>query len=619
MTLPFRRRHHDSESGHDRARTLMSDELLAPIGEDDEAWLARHVDMCAECRRDRLDYGENREVLRSLRESPPEPPRDLWARTSAALDREARQRPAAAGGGSRQGLWRGFPLGAAAGVVVLLVVLGSRLMQPLAPPSATTPGNSAVAVVPTSRAIEPTPITIDTNTEPVGFVRTASDGSFEVVFSNVDEVCPSSVPECPPIDEEPARPVQLASKPSKMTISPHADQLVVEPGDALGPSGRILVVPVPDATPAATEGPSAGPVTSGPPTVEPSAPASTEPSDQPSLGPTPEPTPEGQIEIASGVTIVGDLAYSEDGKWLAFSARPIDGSAGPDLYLWAVGSPSATAVTSDHRTYFSAWLGNQVLASRVVLDAVPAASGEPATSDEPAASDQPLASEPAASTDVEASPATPAPIVGHPVSFLFDPASLTGTDLSRPDVWLPVVDAGGRVAAYWSGTVRSSDGLSWTLDAGQLVLDAWSTGAGTPAAESTAEPAVTSGPEETSAPLGPTGAATPIVAGQTGAFRARFDHQGTRLAVWVAEQAGDQVGRLHLLVVDPEAGTLGTTPSPLQEEPALAAFSIDDNRLAWVTPAGQDGQQSAVKILGWSDSEFGEIQTRPGEDLYIVR
>lgn len=617
MTLPFRRRHHDSDAGHDRARTLMSDELLAPIGEDDEAWLARHVDMCAECRRDRLAYGENRELLRSLRESPPEPPRDLWARTSAALDREARNRPAAArgGGGSRQGIWRGFPLGAAAGVLVLVIVLGSRLFPQPTLPSATTPGASAVAVVPTSQAVEPTPISIDT--EPIRFARTGSDGSLEIVFSKIDEVCPSSVPDCrPDIDSGPAQSVDLDSKPSKLTISPHADQLVVEPADELGPSGRILVLPVPEATPVATEGPSSVPVTPGPPTLEPSAPASPEPSDQPSLGPTPEATPEGQIEIASGVTIVGDLAYSEDGTWLAFSARPIDGSSGPDLYLWAVGSPSATAVTSDHRTYFSAWLGNRILASRVVLDATPGASGEPG----PSTSEQPATSEdPAASTDVDATPATPAPIVGHPVSFLLDPATLTATDLGRPDVWLPVVDAAGRVTAYWSGTVRSSDGLSWTLDVGQLVLDGWSSGAGTPDSESSSEPAVTAGPDATSVPIGPTGAATPIVVGQTGAFNARFDSQGTRLAVWVAEQAGDEVGRLHLLVIDPEAGTASTAPSPLQGEPALAAFSMDDNRLAWVTPAGQDGQQSAVKILGWSHSEFGKIQTRPGEDLLIIR
>jgi hypothetical protein len=38
-----------------------------------------------------------------------------------------------------------------------------------------------------------------------------------------------------------------------------------------------------------------------------------------------------------------------------------------------------------------------------------------------------------------------------------------------------------------------------------------------------------------------------------------------------------------------------------------------------VSPSGQDGQQSAVKVLGWSKSEFGEIQTRAATDLYIVR
>jgi hypothetical protein len=60
-----------------------------------------------------------------------------------------------------------------------------------------------------------------------------------------------------------------------------------------------------------------------------------------SAGPTPEPTPTGQIEILSGVTIVGDVAYSPDEHWLAFSAAPKDGSTGPDLYLYGLGGPAA--------------------------------------------------------------------------------------------------------------------------------------------------------------------------------------------------------------------------------------------------------------------------------------
>jgi hypothetical protein len=38
-----------------------------------------------------------------------------------------------------------------------------------------------------------------------------------------------------------------------------------------------------------------------------------------------------------------------------------------------------------------------------------------------------------------------------------------------------------------------------------------------------------------------------------------------------------------------------------------------------VSPSGQDGQESSVQILGWSNDAFGEIRTIPSRDLYIVR
>jgi hypothetical protein len=43
MTLPFRRRHHDQESTHDRARALLSTELTERLPEDDATWLSRHL------------------------------------------------------------------------------------------------------------------------------------------------------------------------------------------------------------------------------------------------------------------------------------------------------------------------------------------------------------------------------------------------------------------------------------------------------------------------------------------------------------------------------------------------------------------------------------------------
>jgi hypothetical protein len=38
-----------------------------------------------------------------------------------------------------------------------------------------------------------------------------------------------------------------------------------------------------------------------------------------------------------------------------------------------------------------------------------------------------------------------------------------------------------------------------------------------------------------------------------------------------------------------------------------------------VSPSGQDGQDSAVRILGWSGNEFGEMRAIPAKQMYLVR
>ncbi|HXG26166.1 MAG TPA: hypothetical protein VNL94_04840, partial [Candidatus Binatia bacterium] len=351
--------------------------------------------------------------------------------------------------------------------------------------------------------------------------------------------------------------------------------------------------------------------------------------------PTPGTTPPGAIEIASGVTLVGEPAYNADGTWLAFSARPADNSAGPDLYLWRVGDLAATKVTDDHGTYFSAWLNGQVLGSTVAAPAEPAepgASGKPGAPDEaPATTPEPTA-EPV-ETDPDGSPdasAGPEPL--HPRSFLLDPETGVRTELAQPDVWLPVVDPAGRFTAYWSGTLLpTADGLDWQLAEGRLVLDQWLDGDEPPAipgvsAEPTAEPTEApsvdpaADPSAAPAPLvGPAGNQVELEVGDIAAFQAKFDPDGLRIAFWVADDPSAEVGRLHLFVLDPATGTVDTTIAPLPGEPALRRFSIDRGRLAWVSPRGQDGQESAVQVLAWNGREFGEIQAIPAKDLFIVR
>ena len=608
MTLPFRRRHHDDEGSHDRARSLSSSQLIEPLDADEATWLAGHLESCSECRRETEAFAADRELLRSLRDKPIEPPRDLWARTSAALDREAGKRGPADRRADRlspaprqrdtRSPWQPLPVGAVAGVLILLVVLGTALLPGILLPGQ-VPGGTQVAGA--SSPPGPTPIAVAAN--PIVRVSTAADGSLELMFTDIDAVCPRARPECvPPPGNGPAQTLgQLGAKASTMTISPDDHQLVFEATGGTASEGKIYVVPVPTKGVEQTPPPTATPGTGSEPPVTPE-PGSPEP--------TPVETPVGQVEIASGVTVVGEVAYSPDGRYLAFSAAPIDHSTGPDLYVWSAGSGTAVAVTSDHATYFSAWLGSQILASHITIAAGPAQSGSPASSDQPGAS---------GGNGHGNGQGNGQPIDAHPSSFLLDPATLVRTDLAQADVWLPVVDASARFVAYWSGTLTSKDGLTWELGAGQVVLDKWSSGpaASEPGASgaSDASPA----PDASAVPpIGPVGEPKPLANGKVADFRAKFDPAGTHLALWIGENLQEPVGRLHLIVIDSATGAVSSA-EPLPGTPALRRFSIDANRLAWVTPPGQDGQESSLQVLGWDGDSFGEIHTEPAQDLLILR
>lgn len=623
MTLPFRRRHHDDETAHDRARALTAREMLESLPDDAAGWLGSHLEGCAECRRDREAYIADRDLLRAVRERTPEPPRDLWARTSAALDREAGSRGRRAATPSRR--WQGLPFGAAAGALIVAVVIGvSNFPRPV-PPSSTAGGSPVAVVTPDP---QPTPFDIDAGR--VAWVQAGEDGSWELRISAVDAVCPQARPACQPLGgDDPGTPVNLGSTPTGVTFSPDLNQLVVESrGEGAAPD-RIFVVEVPVAEPSATPTPpgtpTEAPTVTAIPTVTPDP---TTPSSQPPGSPEPTPTtPEGTVEIASGVVVVGETAYSDDGTWLAFSARPSDGTTGPDLYLWKVGDPVAIQVTTDHQTYFSAWLDGRVLASRVEVVSPPTPSSS--ASADPLAI--PTADPSAGASDApsDAPSAAPQATEGHPVSFLLDPATLVRTDIAQPDVWLPVVDPTGRFVVYWSGMLHSNDGgLDWLLGNGQLVLDGWSAGttpeaSPEPSAEPPDVPAGSDDPAATSDPgpdaPGPAGDPVPVVDETTASFKAKFDPTGTRLAVWVGEQLDATVGRLHLLVLHPETGAVEADHTPLPGAPALRNFTIERGRLAWVSPSGQDGQESSVQVLGWLRNEFGEIRTIPARDLLIVR
>jgi hypothetical protein len=134
------------------------------------------------------------------------------------------------------------------------------------------------------------------------------------------------------------------------------------------------------------------------------------------------------------VIVVGGIAaYAPDGSHFAFSARPADGSVGPDVYVWTVGDAEARAVTFDHASVFAGWLDGRLLVSRV-------ADGKPET-------------------------------------VLLDLADGSESAVGEDRTWRPAIAPDGHTAAWWDGSITFADGgVTPVPDKGRLVLAAWPAG-----------------------------------------------------------------------------------------------------------------------------------------------
>jgi hypothetical protein len=253
--------------------------------------------------------------------------------------------------------------------------------------------------------------------------------------------------------------------------------------------------------------------------------------------------------------------------WFAFTARPADGAAGPDIYVWRVGDPQAQVVTTDHQSVFASWASNLVVGSR-----------------------------PAPPPEAAPDAASPASGVA-PVTFTIDPTS--GVETVLPvQWWRPAIAPTGDRAVVWDGTVVvGEDGRTITPADGRLALVAWAV-------------------DE----VGAIDPDAPVVGeGPVSDFTVRWDETGTWLAVWLADVADPTVGRLSLLHIDPTSGAIDRPDAGPQDVPALPGFSIENGRLAWATPPSQDGEGSRVQIVAWSADGVGSIESAPGQDVVVVR
>jgi hypothetical protein len=593
------RRHNDPQSPHERARLLASDQLDAELFPADAAWLRRHLADCDACRAIARAYAEDRALLRTL--PLPEPPRDLWARTSVALERERATRRRLTSGPTGQRV----PWPAVSGILAILIVglLVGRSLLPDGGPGVglATPGPSGGGSSPTAGA---TPLAVPPGD--VAWITHTADGPYTMNVANVTMVCPQDAApasDCASIDAGAKRVLSFSSKPGSVVLDPQAEQAAVVESSASSTGGSIFVVPIARATPTATESPSAKPtVTPSAEAASPTTPytsasaepsASSKPADSPaapsaeptasakpspSSQPTPSPTATARtLAIIDDVVVVGgDAAYSSNGRWLAFSARPANGSDGPDVYVWHIGDLKARAVTSDHGSVFSAWVDGQVLASRADRADVPDAASSP----DPAAQAQ-------------------------PVSFLLDPSSSKEHDLEGFAAWRPVVDPSGRWVVYWTGSLAFDPvARTWIPADGRLVIDRWdSVGRDSSAA---ADPQ----------PLLP-GNAAPVRD-----WEVRWDPSGRYLGAWVADPLSPGLGRLTLFAINRTTGRIDPDHKPvLRDAPALPGFAIGDGRIAWATPPGQDGEGSRLLVLAWKGPDAGRVRSDPAhsqEDIIVV-
>jgi hypothetical protein len=583
-----------------------------PLEWMEAAWLEEHLDDCAECRAVSAEYAAQRTELRALR--PPVPPRDLRARFAAALDEEDARRPrrAVRPAARRRPGWS--PFGAVGAVVAAFAVaflIGSQLVGPSTVPQiaiASAPGSA-----PASLRLE-TPIAVEPG--PVAWCS-QENGSCVIRQAQVDRVCPQgSTSNCVPLDEQSKSIGTLSVTPKSIVSSPDRRQVVVVGTKAGTASTTIYVVPVSGGTSAT---PTVPPATATPTaTSSPfSSPGAVSPSPGESLVPsgTPAPTALAILAIASNVVVVGQsAAYSPDGTWFAFSARPVGRQGGPDIYAWRAGGQAAIPLTTDHQSVFAGWVGKWIVGSRAnPVSGVDAASPSAGPADGaggkpgPKESKGPRASgTPAASEAPEATAAASAIPAGQVAtsSFLIDPATRVLTTLPVP-VWRPIVDPLGRWVVYWQGTIATDAvGERWVMGTGRLMLGSWASLEGTQAAASAV-------PLALSPDLGPIEGAD---------WDARWDETGEHLAVWIGDPHDPKIGHLSLITIDPATGQPDPSGRRLIGRPALVGFSLADGHLAWATPPGQDGQGSRLQVYAWSGPNAGQIDSQPatGDDSVIV-
>lgn len=586
--------HEQSKGGasvHGRARTLSAESLDGTLSASDATWLRTHFDACPDCVAVDAEYRANHAEMRAL--ALPEPPRDLWARTSAALDAAASgsaQRTRVARLANRPIVWSAITIG-----VIVVVAAASMFGRGSLSPSPTAVTQAAIAVATTQASAVPSigaqaPLAVVGGTS---YWIASHAGVYEIKSGAAK--CPPSHPTCSlaagggqtlgSVTSNTAVYAAIAPDATRAAVWTTGKIVVMPLGEQSATVSMALLTPRPTAvvpTPTPTSADEATPSPASDDSSEPSMEDTAAVTAAPQPTASPAPATEA-IAVLSGYEIVGrDPQFSVDGEWLAFSARPVDHSTGPDVFVWRVGQDRAQRVTSRHRDTLAGWYGQRILISEL-------------------------------SQGAGADPKS----VGY-VSDVYDPSTGTVSRIDRP-MLLPVSDPTGKFVIYWTGTVEfdAASGL-WVPGAGDLHFDIWSNLTFSTASlqdSESPEPTETA-PTSDASPVASdlpgvepdaTAAASPIAGGteppvlpvvdktgQVSRWTVCWDALGQHVAIWVADPGDSGVGRLSLFALDRVAGTVDTD-NPLRETDGVVdGIGFDNGRLVYTSVT--DGKTYMVDV-----------------------
>lgn len=281
--------------GHAHFHSLISARLDGELAPGEGLELSEHMAECSTCRSIARDYRTQRALMGSL--SAPPPPRDLWARTAAALDQEMAKGPHASDrAGSRHvapahtrrapgSRWLG--LTAATSVLLAGAVVATQLQSNVVPPTA--PGTGIVRATP-----------FDVTPQDMSVFDFTGHG-VAVYQTRVTEACPPPQIDCTSV-ELPTNPVIQISNGSDsstgLAVNSRSGHLALVTGGDEG-AETVSIVSLPpyqnnDGSAAATPEPTgSGQGTGGPRPAGSGTPATNPPqsTDTPAPTATPKPTP----------------------------------------------------------------------------------------------------------------------------------------------------------------------------------------------------------------------------------------------------------------------------------------------------------------------------------------